>query len=158
MFIGTLLCQTTAACTATTRSTKRTLSLTPPIWTTSVRAKRHMCAEKFQVCHFAWKVTYKLQLIKDLEKAKIVSEFSYGSCCNDDEGLQPLWTTALQPSTCSERECIIRKSTPFAFWISKPVSGIEGCDCCKIENKKGWYLIEDKAEITINGETLGWFV
>ena len=49
MSIGTPVCQTTAACTATTRSTRQTPSLTPPSWRTSARVKRHLCAERYQV-------------------------------------------------------------------------------------------------------------
>ena len=39
-------------------------------------------------------------------KAEIETEFSYGSCCADDVALQPLRTKALEPSTCSRRQCI----------------------------------------------------
>jgi len=100
--------------------------------------------------------THVCRKIPDLEKAKIESEFRYGVCCNDDVGLQPLETTALQPSTCSERICIRPDYTPFAVWISIPYQGrmIEGCDCCKVYDRKdGWFLIEDKEEVTIDGET-----
>jgi len=97
--------------------------------------------------------THVCRKIPDLEKAKIESEFRYGVCCNDDVGLQPVKTTALQPSTCSERECIRPKNTPFAVWISRPIPGLEGCDCCKVDTGKEWILIEDKGEITLDGET-----
>ena len=60
-------------------------------------------------------------LIKGLEKAKVETEFRYGVCCNDGEGLQYLNSTALQPATCSQRQCIRPKYAPFAVWISSPV-------------------------------------
>jgi hypothetical protein len=106
--------------------------------------------------------THVCRKIPGLEKAKIETEFRYGVCCNDDVGLQTVETMALQPSTCSERECIRPKNAPFAVWISKPYKKwwegyepeLKGCDCCKVYDEKlKWILIEDKAEITIDDET-----
>jgi len=97
--------------------------------------------------------THVCRKIPDLKKAKIESEFRYGVCCNDDVGLQTLGTTALQPSTCSDRECVRFDNTPFAVWISRPIPGLKGCDCCKVDTGKEWILIEDKGEITLDGET-----
>ena len=62
--------------------------------------------------------------IKGLQKAKIETQFSYGLCCNDDEGLTYIKdpnTAKLQPSTCSERRCIKPDLSPSAFWASYPV-------------------------------------
>jgi len=97
--------------------------------------------------------TFVCRKIPGLEKAKIETEFRYGVCCNDGEGLQALNSTALQPATCSERQCIRPEYAPFAVWISSPYTDprtekeIEGCDCCKIYDEKlGWILIADKTE------------
>jgi len=97
--------------------------------------------------------------IPGLEKAKIETEFRYGVCCNDDVALQPLRTTALQPSTCSKRECVRPKLTPFAIWVTFPYIGpdgkeIEGCDCCKIKDEKTgeWILVPDKYEFKVGEE------
>jgi len=97
--------------------------------------------------------THVCRKIPGEKKAKIESEFRYGFCCNDDVGLQPVETTALQPSTCSKRECVRFEDTPFAVWISRPIPGLKGCDCCKVYDEDEEILIEDKGEITINGET-----
>ena len=54
-------------------------------------------------------------------KAKIETEFSYGSCCADDLALQPLRTKELEPSTCSRRQCIRTEFMSFAAWVTLPV-------------------------------------
>ena len=77
-----------------------------------------------------------------LDIASIEIDFKYKKCCNDNlgelnklnlqntkinissisEGLQPLGTLKLEPSTCSQRTCDYSNSSTHTVWNSKQVN------------------------------------
>jgi len=57
----------------------------------------------------------------------ITESYTATKCCLDDDGLHPVNTTKLDPSTCSQRTC--RPGNPTSLWSSCPVIP-GGIDCC----------------------------
>jgi len=61
----------------------------------------------------------------------ITESYTPRNCCLDSEGLNPVNTIKLDPSTCSIRTC--RPGQPTSLWSSCPV--ISGENCCLLNNK-----------------------
>merc|ERR1712198_35719 len=64
--------------------------------------------------------------------ANLEIDFAYKRCCNDEEGVLPIDTVKLEPSTCSERICKYSFSSQHSSWISKQF--LPGCNCCVLKN------------------------
>jgi len=56
--------------------------------------------------------------IPGYNNATIEVDFSYKNCCNDNTGLKPINSTALEPKTCSERTCYHSEVLPHTVWKS----------------------------------------
>jgi len=95
--------------------------------------------------------TVKTSICRKNDKgvANIEIDFTYTYCCNDEEGILPINTTKLEPSTCSERTCEYSPSFQHSSWISTQV--LSGCNCCVIDgilvpNGFSWNIEDEEFE------------
>jgi len=77
--------------------------------------------------------------------ADIEVDFTYKYCCNDEEGILPIDTIKLEPSTCSNRTCEYSRSSQHSSWISTQV--LPGCNCCVLDGE----LVSDGYSWEVDG-------